>query len=1273
MMSKRILKVLLFFLIIFITLYSYSTKAKAVEYVKGSNWCPQPEDESLASICGTVKSANIDGMIHGSFKNASPAYMTKLPIGGVTVSIYENVQGVPTGQPFGNLENKLVECVTSEIGGKYYCPVRRINPGNMVYVIFSCNGRVADIKIVPSSRNIVGLNSDVDCSNVELEYKSLPTTLTYADRDSFLGCASEVGKPNESITNEDKEIVYHSTQIGEEDGDIRFTPNKKGLLGLELFYTHPGAYWSKDCVVKYNNGSAGDEFGVPFGLSSDEKQGLLNHEFSPGITQPYGSPYEKCNYNPDPDSDADVMDPWDLSTTPYRYDIPEKDVLSTYRVWETRESVQRVLQDPRAYQQFNHLMFGDCLNNAYLRQYGEQEIDTPISCNELKNCTAIGDPLRNIHTTHSFGSRLANPITWVMIALGAAERDSSDVVCRDTEGDYGEKGADIIVAEVPPDLMTVSCKPGSPGCQYKVDFALPPQFFLIAEGVKKAMTSEAVDSYGPQAARDKQFDGFETAATNPHLSGHYVNYECSGVGKNNCGMTSLRISSSDEIYDGTTTGGSKGAMTDRFRGPVDVISNTYADDGDTIIYDAGGDIRGLCTISSVEDLLVIGSADEIAGEVEVNNFFTGDEVSHRSDLVAGTATYATPEAKERDSNLAKGETLDAYARDAFDSLQRFTSGGGTLTLKTLEDALKIFVVLRATIKGREEGTVKSFGHRVDEKEWNEGTPATVNTKYCISEDDFIGEDASTSKFPPYKRNVNNGYPGSAPEGCYPWEDVLEKQYCNVYPGPDNSPEGKLRTCKVKCKLVSKKRTCLNSQCETIYDSSGVAIGVSCTCLEEKVTKEIRSCNNDKAKVEQCLTAQKDTTHINPVNPPNLEGPGFEDTFSAEVTQCDLFKAGPMTDAGDIGGEDGFTHGARVVQQPFGLEKHYEVDSISASGNDTLNRWVNPVDSAKYTKFQKVAFNDLATTNEARENSISGNVHRTTAGAITKGEGFGGTSRLTDLVSNPLTNLGLAEEFPICDEASNSPHCWECNPLTVSESEWCKGVPPPGEVDLKSFEVGACTPKISGSCPLVAEVVGSLAEKIIGAAGEHAGGVPGSVILAAIVGEVDWLAKYDKVKDPETGKIKYVDVDENMKWDNLSIASYSSPWYARIPKCNDMMPDAQGPFGLLDSTFEGSVVGNEYAPFDDIGFHPDRLNSLGSIYTTYGSGDSAYRKPIVSKCNFIDAAYAAAPTLKSPAYDCSTDDLSRFEDEIRAELAGYRGMDVSNTTLDHLVDIALNCQ
>ncbi len=75
-------------------------------FIEGT-WCPCPPEPSLASVCGLVSDANLtSSSIDLADGTSHPAWSTREPVKGVTVSIYENTPHVSTGKIFGKLENK---------------------------------------------------------------------------------------------------------------------------------------------------------------------------------------------------------------------------------------------------------------------------------------------------------------------------------------------------------------------------------------------------------------------------------------------------------------------------------------------------------------------------------------------------------------------------------------------------------------------------------------------------------------------------------------------------------------------------------------------------------------------------------------------------------------------------------------------------------------------------------------------------------------------------------------------------------------------------------------------------------------------------------------------------------------------------------------------------------------------------------------------------------------------------------------------------------------
>ncbi|MFC1722033.1 hypothetical protein ACFL0C_00105, partial [Patescibacteria group bacterium] len=584
------------------------------EFIK-SSWCPCPEDEAYASLCGLVNNARI--VQESSVSIHREVYATRQPVHGVTVTLYENDPEVPTGQPFGNYEKKLVACWTTEEEGKYFCPMRRINPGFMHYVVFSCGDEVVDIKIVPSSRSLTGVNSDVDCDVAT--YTSLPDTLEYAERDSFLGCTtvdedellSGETVPSPNVGFEDLEILYTNTYVEEEGGDIRFSDfDGVSVVGFTLMGEHPGAYNEKDCLVRYRDDVI-KEFS-PLGL------------FGYAAEPPYDATAVKCNLDEDMDGYGAMYD-WDEYTTPFRYDIPNRDEEYTHRVWETRKVVQREYQDPRGWLQYNHMMYGECVGNAFLRYRGDDDEELPLSCSILANCgESLGDPVRNIHTTESLGSRLGAYIDFIDIQL-TEERDPQDIICRDYTGEFKGVDEDVYISECKPPYDAVPCVPGEGGCPYLMDTneCYMPQFFIDARAMKKPKTDHAFgDSYGEQGARYEDYEWDEIESHLPHESGNYMNYECKDALKGNCASSAVRISSTQLSDVG-------GVLQNRFIGSINAIDEIYDYQPDITIWDVGGDVRSLCAINNINDLFIPDLATE-AG-VLPSNEFQGVENEHIDD------------------------------------------------------------------------------------------------------------------------------------------------------------------------------------------------------------------------------------------------------------------------------------------------------------------------------------------------------------------------------------------------------------------------------------------------------------------------------------------------------------------------------------------------------------------------------------------------------------------------------------------------------------------
>ena len=1195
-----------------------------------NTYCPCAEDTAMASICGIVSNANITKSEPKGSKlfnsNSREVYSVREPIGGVTVSIYENDKDVPTGKPFGNLEKKLGECTTTPNEGKYHCLMRRINPGNMVYVVFSCNGKLADMKIVPSVLDFVGLDADVDCNQGPYTYEPLPDVLTFAERDRFLGCSTAGDSVDPQVGYQEGELLTKMTDIGVKGGDIRFTEFdgwSANLFGgidalgdafeVSVGRKREGAYWEKDCLIRYG-GDYGPGGYLPEGggESVDDRNGGLEREYAPrvgGIFQfAFNDVEEKCNYDPDGDGDG-AMEDDDEKTAPFRYDIPTLSVEEEQqRAFQTRMQMQREYQDPRAFAQYNHLMLSDCIGEVFLRYYESDDYDTPISCDAIANCTeSVNDPYRNTHTTNGLGSRLGTVTDFEEI-LSGKERDPEDIVC------YSDKHGEVKASQIQPPFPDDSCTPGTAGCKYKLSREYNVWQFAIAasNSIKKPRTSETInDSPSRNAARGEPWYASGTEAKQPDLSGHNLLYSDDSVAKNNSGLTSTRIASTQVSEAG-------GVLANRFVSRVDAIDGIYDYTSERTVWDAGGDIKTICSLSNVN-----GKLPEIDKENEEtflnDNAFIGNEEDHQTSLTAGHSYHLTEWVLEREAILAEGQLLTNFgmlARDYFDTMHRFAAGEAELLPFTGSISS-----LWSSIVGRRIANVqKSFAHRTNDL--NAPQPAVYETQYEISEENF------EELFPAYGED---GYPGDA-GGAYPWNDLNEGDYCDVHPGPGMKPKG-MRTCKGTCEIVQQKRFCR---------PFNVAEDGSCTRSSTETIKTPCSAT----QYESCLTNQLDTGGIDPPKARDLRD-GGDVSFGREEIWCNLARAGPMATPGDIKKHD---HTARVTQEVFNGGTQLVADMISEGVNYTVRSLTSAIEPQ--TESHKASFVDYATTNDFPSEGLAaftgggfGATHRETAGTNAKGFGTGATVDLLKVVSHPENQGTLVEPFDIPIE-----FC----PTTVKEvngeENWCWAIEPPTEIiDLDSLDGGPCTPKInSPSCP-VAGMVGQKAANILGAAGVQAGNVPGSLLLAAAVSEGGWLLNGSRIR-----------------WDDYSIETEynSGAYWGRFGKCNDGNAAAQGPFGILSYIgFNPGFPRGFEAAVEQGGFHPARVSPDDESIV------------IASKCNFLDSAYAAAKLLSSYG-TAGTCGGGLTESTVRQVMAVYgQGTEGADpAAVDPLwVEVALKCQ
>jgi len=858
--------------------------------------CPCPDkngdgeaDPEYSSLCGVVRSSNIEPEKSAYYEDQTNSSYGNV-VGGATIGIYECNDNYPSCFPYGNLggddpadRRKVGECISSEKEGKFHCYAPRVSPNSRVYVVVTCGSGKPYIEEVPSNKSIVDLPIEVDCSGV-YNGEEQPDTIEIADRSAELSCTIDESAPKVGVEADSgvKEVTSFSANIGVEGGDIRYTRFEPmpGIMGF-----HPGAYWGEDCMVMYDKDRAK-------GVDGDK---LLNAQWGilGGVFSKYDSVEQKCN----PTRDLELI-------APFMYGIPKDSKMTAQRTFEGRFAVSNEMENPVSIQQYNSVTYSNCASKVVQRLRGEDYEEDPIPCEEILSCKNSYGGNKNMYTTASWAAK-GGDTSEIQDMIDNKERDQNDIYCRD------ETLGDITFGQVQPMHPDDNCTPGGEGCRY-----LLPNIYLLPDVLPKGGITEdrgtatINDTYGTTYRADT-WDVRETAAESPHKVGHTSIYADDSPGKNNSGVTALRIAT-DEINPDVDD---HGVIANRYVNPVDAADRNYNYNPDVYVRTIGSDAKTQCALSSVN-----GAGDKTVTPETEESFLTHfNFVGLSNDLksnVGGTYTYATPDSMERDKLLNSGG-VSTILLDYFDTLMRIAiDDEGKFDEAKLRDAPALFgeYSFFNFIKNYGGDNIrKSFAERIAAASWDYDKDSIVNTTYCISDANF------KSHFPAYGEA---GYPGNdgQAEACYPWQFLNKGEYCNVYPGPSNpNIEGNLRTCKLtRCvKRWDFETVCDDQECE--YGEVDPITGVfNCItysggtgCYEKPIP--IPCSEND---IRTCLINQEDTY---PAAPVRGNGP-----------YCDLWRAGPMKMDGDIMKD----HAARAVQEPLypKLKQQVSMDPIADTAN-----------------------------------------------------------------------------------------------------------------------------------------------------------------------------------------------------------------------------------------------------------------------------------------------------------------------------------------------------
>lgn len=1208
--------------------FAEDTYEDPMEIFEPGTTCLKPEDPRLAVICGVVRSATPrdDDVYEGTATNPNP------PLKGVSVYIYECYPDSPTCKKNGALANSFSSTFTDE-NGYYTITMRKVGNNLIRYLAFVCGGKLGGLFKVPSYASF-NLNVPVNCPDVSnysapaaswdpVSYTTLSCDITRTDPDNLDLEPSYEGK----FGTEYQPVNEYNFWLEIDGADGRY---KKYLdwLGLYDLLNKPttvptkGAFYHEDCFRVYN--------------------GNLDYEnlcYFPKEENLDG--YEKRLYN----------DPA-LTTANFLPNIPIKNSLLFFKDLTARQDVVNYAQNPTATAQLLHTIFSNCKGNVYLRNTGSTIKDVLPECDDLKACNSgISETslnYRNRQYSAGPARNLANPaILQDETAYTLDDSIKNTYICQ-------RMGTQYKIGDIQPPWSY--CKIGESNCPYKLDKLYWNPEFAYFFGEKGTSTKVGYgfegsnDSFWPPASGTNEivWKQNEERAGIPIKGGTYYSDNNYGYSRNN-GLTPMMAGIAT-----TELSGSPYNLTY-------VLQRPFETDEDKLIYeqgvvkieDAGSNLASFCENSNVNDHYNVFPPN-VADAAYVNTDFKGnvdhyfefaDFTKNKGELTPTSTIFYTTASKNREIALKSLDIgiLDRVGRDVFDSYLTATYGGGKYGVWDLIADL-IFDLF--SLGGHE---YKSYFDRKEDHYNLSVASATLRddlkSTFVLSEENF----EEFFKLP----DISDGtldYDewGDWHDTCYQRNEIDVGDKCYNHFGVTNVPTTITRTCRVElCELVTLSKSITCEVVNGVVDrTDGGEKMTTKPCATTGITADPSLLQNamyycatekkdcyDGSWDKDCLDLRLDDELECPDISEDVYFPGtgttsyiwFEDvptwvtvgecddgsswydhendsldqscviTVSASKTKpgCNMQDAGPYLCAGDTHKDANF----KATQETFRINTtDVPLDSTKTVNNEIWKKMAHPFSSKTY---DSLAFQSANTSVSLDTNTnVARNKNKDTVA-------FGGASPEYKMISaHPLyTNYydGGEEIFYHCinsDGLSNYSGDWNCPLLEVPDPEIIDLFDDSVTNNLKS----ACQLNTSASCISsydTSGVMGAFNPTFIRvldmAASEY--DVPAALILA-------YLAVIHKPEMALYQNLFSLSGDQ-------ALFDASAPWYGRVPRCDDTNIAAIGPYDWIAQWF----------PKEEIGPALDELSD--------GRSETA------SRCNFLDATYAAAYSLRSVGTSCDS--------------------------------------
>jgi|GEM_PF-3131065 len=498
-----------------LTALSFSQKTlAATTYIEGTR-CPEAPNRALSSICGIVKSAmsQTKTLSDGTTVNAG-----QQGIEGVTVSIYECDNSSPTCKKNGNLVHPFSSTWTNE-EGRFYVTTRKLDsevelnagantvkaviPSKRRYLVFTCGKIFAGLQIIPSYVNLTEIFQEVSCARsvynppinrlkfVDDTYRlsnQMGTDEIGAELDANGKKPGEVGYINhmtvQTYFDVNNPTAVSNVKLQLEGADPRFTVPKAGegtlLTDYKTTFPEIGAYWSLDCLKKYEN-TPFQKFCMGFkgGQSSASKMTVEEALSKHGLEQSGDNIYRiggnqiimtADDFKKGLESTGGTTLPREAQIAVYEeklyYDpdfviqnklpnISPKAHILFYKEFTARQDLVEYVQDPTDIAHYIHAQFSNCVGSVFLRNDGQERHDKYATCDIFKKCNEVINNIdnRNSSTTSGPSKLLASPLDFQYME---AQVDPETVICTlpTANTEYGQgidaQGSVIRIKDIQP-------------------------------------------------------------------------------------------------------------------------------------------------------------------------------------------------------------------------------------------------------------------------------------------------------------------------------------------------------------------------------------------------------------------------------------------------------------------------------------------------------------------------------------------------------------------------------------------------------------------------------------------------------------------------------------------------------------------------------------------------------------------------------------------------------------------------------------------------------